>query len=72
MSDIYIRCFQIINEMYTCTLVQIQFLLFQSYFLAELADNESPLDQVMAWHRTGDNPVPDPVMTQFSAERHLS
>ena len=29
-------------------------------------DNESALVQVMAWHRTGDNPLPEPMLTQFT------
>ena len=29
-------------------------------------DNNSPLVQVMAWHRTGDKPLPEPMMTCFS------
>ena len=28
-------------------------------------DNTPPLVQVMAWHRTGDKPLPEPIMTQF-------
>ena len=28
-------------------------------------DNESALVQVMAWHRTGDKPLPGPMTTQF-------
>ena len=28
-------------------------------------DNKSALVQVMAWHRTGDIPLPEPMMTQF-------
>ena len=29
-------------------------------------DNKSALVQVMAWHRTGDKPLPDPMMTDFT------
>ena len=29
-------------------------------------DNKSALVQVMAWHRTGDKPLPEPMMTQFT------
>ena len=29
-------------------------------------DNKSALLQVMAWHWTGDKPLPEPVLTQFT------
>ena len=29
-------------------------------------DNKSALVQVMAWRRTGDKPLPEPMMTQFT------
>ena len=29
-------------------------------------DNKSVLVQVMAWHRTGDKPLPEPMLTQFT------
>ena len=29
-------------------------------------DNKPALVQVMAWRRTGDKPLPEPVMTQFT------
>ena len=29
-------------------------------------DNKPALFQVMVWRRTGDNPVPEPMMTQFT------
>ena len=29
-------------------------------------DNKSSLVQVMAWRRTGDKPLPEPMMTQFN------
>ena len=29
-------------------------------------DNKSSLVQVMAWHRTGDKPLPEPMQTQFT------
>ena len=29
-------------------------------------DNESALVQVMAWRRTGDKPLPEPTLTQFT------
>ena len=28
-------------------------------------DNKPALVQVMAWHRTGDKPLPEPMLTQF-------
>ena len=28
-------------------------------------DNKPALAQVMAWHRTNDKPLPDPMLTQF-------
>ena len=30
-----------------------------------LIDNESALVQVLAWCRTGDKPLPEPILTQF-------
>ena len=32
----------------------------------DLIDNKSVLVQVMAWHRTGDKPSPEPMLTQFT------
>ena len=29
-------------------------------------DNKPALVQVMAWHRTGDKPLPEPMTTQFT------
>ena len=29
-------------------------------------DNKSALAQVMAWRRTGDKPLPEPMLTQFT------
>ena len=29
-------------------------------------DNKPALVQAMAWHRTGDKPLPEPMMTQFT------
>ena len=29
-------------------------------------DNKPALVQVMAWRQTGDNPLPEPLLTQFS------
>ena len=29
-------------------------------------DNKSALVQVMAWRRTGDKPLPEPILTQFT------
>ena len=29
-------------------------------------DNTAALDQVMAWHRTGDKPLPEPMLVQFT------
>ena len=29
-------------------------------------DNKAALVQVMAWRRTGDKPLPEPMMTQFT------
>ena len=30
-------------------------------------DNKSAFVQVMAWHRAGDKPLPEPMLTQFTA-----
>ena len=35
------------------------------YIMNGLIDNISALVQIMAWCRTGDKPLYDPVMTQF-------
>ena len=32
----------------------------------DLTDNKSALVQVMAWRRTGDKPLPEAMMTQFT------
>ena len=29
-------------------------------------DNKPALVQVMAWHQTGDKPLPEPMLTQFT------
>ena len=29
-------------------------------------NNEPALDQVMAWRRSGDKPLPDPMMTKYT------
>ena len=29
-------------------------------------DNKPALVQIMAWHRTGDKPLPQPMLTQFT------
>ena len=31
-----------------------------------LTDNKPVLVQVMAWHQTGDKPLPKPMLTQFT------
>ena len=31
-------------------------------------NNKPALVQVMAWHRTGDKPLPEPMLTQFTNE----
>ena len=31
-----------------------------------LIDNKSALVQIMAWRRTGDKPLPEPMLTQFT------
>ena len=38
-----------------------------------LIDNKSALVQVIAWRRTGDKPLPEPMMTKFidAYMRHL-
>ena len=37
-------------------------------FVAEgKINNKSPLVQIMAWHKTGAKPLPEPIMTQFIA-----
>ena len=33
-------------------------------------DNKSALVQVMACHRIGDKPLPEPMLTQFTTHRH--
>ena len=34
--------------------------------LKGLIDNKSALVQEMAWRQTGDKPIPEPMMTQFT------
>ena len=34
-------------------------------------DNKSALVQVMAWHRTADKPLPEPILTQFNSPMHI-
>ena len=35
------------------------------YVPRSLIDNKSALAQIMTWRRTGDKPLPEPMMTQF-------
>ena len=35
------------------------------YIPRRTIDNKPALDQIMAWRRTGDKPLPGPMMTQF-------
>ena len=42
--------------------IQISF----NYAPSSPIDNKPALVQVMAWRRTGDKPLPEPMMTQFS------
>ena len=36
------------------------------FFTKDPVDNKSALVQVMAWHQTGDKPLPEPMLTQFT------
>ena len=36
------------------------------YVLRGPIDNRPALVQVLAWHRTGDKPLPEPTLTQFT------
>ena len=38
----------------------------RKYVLEGSSDNNSSLNQVMAWFRTGDKPLPESMMTQLS------
>ena len=38
----------------------------------DLIDNKSALVQVMAWHRRGDKPLPQPMLTQIIDEWHAA
>ena len=51
------------NETF-CILIRISL----KFLLKDPIDNKSALVQVMAWRRTGDKPLPEPVLTQFTDE----
>ena len=52
------------NEMF-CSLICIS----QKLVRKDAIDNKSALNQVMAWRRTGDKPLSEPILTQFSDKR---
>ena len=52
-----------INERF-CISIQISL----KFVPKDLINNNSALVQVMAWHRTGDKPLPEPMVTQFTHE----
>ena len=41
---------------------------FTEYFPRSAIDNKPALGQVMAWRRTGDKPLPELMLTQFTDE----
>ena len=54
-GDIFLCIFM--NEKF-CILIKIS----QLFVSKGLIDNKTPLVQVMAWHRTGDKPLPEPML----------
>ena len=59
---------QIAVDIFKCIFLNILFLIkakfHLSLFLRGPIDNKSSFVQVMAWPRTGDRPLPEPMMTQ--------
>ena len=59
-----------ISHIFNCILMNEKFcILFQislKFVAKGLIDNMPALVQVMAWHLTGDKPLPEPMMTQFT------
>ena len=44
----------------------ISILISQKFVPKDPIDNKSASVQVMAWHRTGNKPLPEPMLTQFT------
>ena len=40
---------------------------FTKFIQWDAIDNEPVLDQIMAWHRTGDKPLSEPMMEKITA-----
>ena len=59
-DDIFKRIF--VNEN-----IRISIQISLKFVSKSLIDNKSVLVQVMAWRRTGDKPLPEAMMTQFTA-----
>ena len=66
-ADDILKCI-FINEKF-CILIKISF----KFVPRVLIDNKVALVQVMAWRRTGDRPLPEPMLIQFTDAymRHL-
>ena len=55
------------NAFYTCKAVYFDLdVYYWSLFLGVQIDNKSALVQVMDWHWTGDKPLPEPMLIQFT------
>ena len=63
MADILQMTFQHISftEKF-CILIEVSL----KFVLWVLIENKSVMVQVMAWHQTGDKPLPEPMFTKFS------
>ena len=45
------------------------FTISQKFVSKDTFDNISQLFHVMAWRRTGNKPLPEPILTQFTEDR---
>ena len=58
------------DEIFKCNFVNEKFLILIKISLKFVPkgpiDNKAALVQVMVWRRTGDKPLPEPMLTQFA------
>ena len=59
-------CYSFILSFIACILLGIKLLLLLLLVPRSPIDNKPALVQVMAWHRTGNKPLSEPVLTQFT------
>ena len=59
LADVIFKCI-FLNEN-----IWISIKISLSFVLKNPIDSQLALVQVMAWHRTGDKPLPEPMMTLF-------